>query len=117
MSEKKSEKDQRLKPSDFQITRASDYKIVYANSIRVGMSTWDIQMGFGRLDTIPDPTRTGPATKIEDLVGVVITPTNAKVLATILKQIVDDYEEAFGKLEMRSDLLLPVDMDGNLSKD
>ena len=103
------------KPSDINLVKAADYKIVYANHIRVGMTMWDIQIGFAHNVAVPEPT---PEAKlpVTDLVGVTLTVANAKVLATILNNIVRDYEGRFGKIEIKSEFLDPVDIHGNIIK-
>src|SRR5437667_4742413 len=100
---------QLLSPLDMEITRAPDYKVVYANNIRVGHTAWDIQIALGHMDAVPNPAIPVKA-RVEDLVALVLTPANAKALSLILTKIVQDYEAAVGKIEVSDSLLQPRDL-------
>jgi hypothetical protein len=83
-------------------TKAADYKNVYTNVVRSGVTPFDIRLVCGQvLD--PDPETHGQ--RSEDLVGLIMSPEEAKSLLQILQGAINGYEQLYGKIRDITPLL------------
>jgi Protein of unknown function (DUF3467) len=73
------------------LSKSSDYRESYANSVQVRVSVWDFLLNFGiaHQDT-PDHVN------VENNHGVYLSPQQAKALWNMLGQNLAQYEQAFG---------------------
>ena len=77
------------------LTKTSDYRDSYANSVQVRLSVWDFMMVFGTLQqTAPD------AVDVSNFQGIYISPQQAKALHSILSHNLQQYEAAFGTISL-----------------
>jgi hypothetical protein len=76
------------------ITKAPDFKIVYSNVVRSGVSPWDIRLVFGQIGESDEQIPVA-----EDLVTVVMSPPQAKSVLQILGGIIQSYEAIFGEIK------------------
>lgn len=77
------------------IANTADYRETYANSLQVRMSLYDFQLMFGTFSqTTPDTVN------IINFQGVYLSPPNAKILANLLVQHVQQYEATFGEIHL-----------------
>jgi hypothetical protein len=77
------------------LNRTADYREGYANSVQVRVNLWDFFLSFGVLDqTSPDNVQ------IHNFTGVYLSPQQAKALANVLNQNVQQYESAFGEIRL-----------------
>jgi hypothetical protein len=77
------------------LTNAPDYRVNYANSVQVRVNLWDFFLSFGMLEQhAPD------AVQIVNFQGVFLSPQQAKALANVLNQNVQQYENAFGEIHL-----------------
>ena len=77
------------------IATTPDYRETYANSLQVRMSLYDFLLLFGTFNqTAPDTVN------ISNFQGVYLSPQNAKILANLLLQHVQQYEAAFGEIRI-----------------
>jgi Protein of unknown function (DUF3467) len=76
--------------------RASDFRVVYANSVRLGVSPWDFSFIFGQniIDILDD-------LHVEDRISVTLSPQTAKAMAEILNRHIEEYEQQFGEIRYR----------------
>lgn len=74
-------------------SRADRYDVFYANNTEVGVSPWDMRFKFAQL-------MGGDETNIflEDQCDVVLSLQHAKALGIIIRQHINSYEAAYGKL-------------------
>jgi flagellar protein FlaG len=86
---------QQAPPTKIQLTRKEGYRDNYANSVQVRMSLWDFFLVFGTLDQ-PGPD----AVTIECFQGIYLSPQQAKALLNVLQQNVQQYESAFGEINL-----------------
>jgi flagellar protein FlaG len=78
-----------------QISATPDYRENYANSLQVRMSLYDFMLMFGTFNqTTPD------SVNIVNFQGVYLSPQNAKILANLLNQHVQQYEATFGEIRL-----------------
>jgi flagellar protein FlaG len=78
-----------------QLSNTNDYREGYANSVQVRVSLWDFFLMFGTINqTAPD------SVSIQNFQGVFISPQQAKALANVLTQNVQQYESAFGEIKL-----------------
>lgn len=75
--------------------RTDRFRQVYANNMRVNMSTWDLGITFGEI--IGD--RDGQPI-IEETVRVLMTKEIAKVLQMILKGHIEAFEAQYGEIKI-----------------
>ena len=78
-----------------QLASTSDYREGYANSVQLRMSLWDFFLSFGTINqTAPD------AVSIVNFQGIYLSPQQAKALANVLNQNLQQYEAAFGEIRL-----------------
>ena len=93
-----------------QLSSTADYRDTYANSVQVRVSLWDFFLLFGIANqSAPD------AVSIQNFQGVFLSPQQAKALANVLNQNVQQYESTFGEIKLEpkapdpfNKLLLPL---------
>lgn len=77
------------------IANTADYRENYANSLQVRMSLYDFLLMFGTFSqTTPDTVN------IINFQGVYLSPQNAKILANLLVQHIQQYEATFGEIHL-----------------
>jgi hypothetical protein len=77
------------------LNKAPDYRENYANSVQVRVNLWDFFLSFGLLDqTTPE------AVQIHNFQGIYLSPQQAKALANVLVQNLQQYENAFGEIRL-----------------
>ena len=82
-------------PTKIQLTNSADYREHYANSVQVRVNLWDFFLMFGTINqTAPD------AVNISNFQGVYLSPQQAKALANLLNQNIQQYESAFGEIRL-----------------
>ncbi len=85
------------------LSKSDEYRERYANSVQVRVSLWDFFLSFGLLDqTAPDNVQ------IQNFQGVFLSPQQAKALANVLQQNVQQYESAFGEIRLEPQAGGPV---------
>jgi Protein of unknown function (DUF3467) len=76
-----------------QLSKSSDYRETYANSVQVRVSVWDFFLNFGIAhQDSPDQVN------VENHHGVYLSPQQAKALWNMLGQNLAQYEQAFGAI-------------------
>jgi hypothetical protein len=78
-----------------QLSNTADYRESYANSVQVRLSLWDFFLTFG---TIDQPA--ADLVNIHNFQGIFLSPQQAKALANVLNQNVQQYESAFGEIKL-----------------
>ena len=82
-------------PAKIQLSNTADYRETYANSVQVRVSLWDFFLSFGTINqTAPD------AVNIVNFQGIYLSPQQAKALANVLNQNLQQYEAAFGEIRL-----------------
>ncbi len=77
------------------LVRSEEYRESYANSVQVRASVWDFFLGFGTM------TQTGPEEMtLETRQGIYVSPQQAKALARLLEQNLQQYEQTFGTISL-----------------
>jgi len=85
---------QQLSPK-IQLSATADYRENYANSVQVRVSLWDFFLLFGTINqTTPE------AVSIQNFSGIFLSPQQAKALANVLQQNIQQYESAFGEIKL-----------------
>ena len=78
-----------------QLSTTEHYRESYANSVQVRVSLWDFFLTFGTINqSSPE------AVQIHNFQGVYLSPQQAKALANVLHQNVQQYESAFGEIKL-----------------
>src|SRR3954470_19348710 len=77
------------------LTNSTEYRESYANSVQIHVSVWDFLLTFGRLQQ-----QTPELVEIKNFQNIYLSPQQAKALATILKQNIEQYEKAFGEIKL-----------------
>jgi len=82
-------------PPKISLSKGSEYRESYANSVQVRVSLWDFFLTFGLVDqTTPENVT------ISNFQGVYLSPQQAKALANVLQQNLSQYEAAFGEIKL-----------------
>jgi hypothetical protein len=83
-------------PANVEITKGPDYREAYANSVQVRANLWDFFLMFGTMN------QTGPdRVQIENFQGIYLSPQQAKALSNLLRQNLEQYEAAFGEIQLQ----------------
>ena len=77
------------------LTKTSDYRDSYANSVQVRLSVWDFMLIFGTLGN-----QTPDEISVENFQGIYLSPQQAKALQNILNHNVTQYEQTFGPISL-----------------
>ena len=78
------------------LTKSTDYRDNYANSVQVRVNLWDFFLSFGLLEqNAPDDVQ------IVSFQGIFLSPQQAKALANVLNQNIQQYESAFGEIHLQ----------------
>src|SRR6202167_4702996 len=86
-----------------QLATTADYREHYANSVQVRVSLWDFFLLFGTINqTAPD------SVSIHNYQGIFLSPQQAKALANVLNQNVQQYESTFGEIKLEPHASGPV---------
>src|SRR5947208_967866 len=89
-------------PKPGTLTRAPDFRTLFANQSRVRVAPGEVVMTFAIADELPNG-----GTILTELVGIALTPTHAKTLANILTETLKLYEETYGAIPPPSSI--PMD--------
>ncbi len=74
---------------------SDDYRERYANSVQLRASLYDFFLQFGIVSqAAPDMVT------IENFQGIFLSPQQAKALANVLQQNIQQYEAAFGEIRL-----------------
>lgn len=73
--------------------QSEDHQLIYANSTRIGISPWDVQITFGHV-----VEREAGKTVNVDKVTIVLTPSQAKAVVHNLSLTLKTYEDMFGEI-------------------
>jgi hypothetical protein len=82
-------------PAKLSLEQQPDYRESYANSVQIRVNLWDFFLMFGTVNqTAPD------AVTIQNFQGIYLSPQQAKALANLLNQNIQQYENAFGEIRI-----------------
>lgn len=82
-------------PTEITLHHTPDYRESYANSVQVRVSLWDFFLLFGTINqSAPDKV------SIANFQGLFLSPQQAKALANVLNQNIQQYETAFGEIKL-----------------
>ncbi len=82
-------------PPKITLEKAAEYRENYANSVQVRVNLWDFFLSFGVIDQ-----STPEAVTIRNFTGVYLSPQQAKALANVMNQNLQQYEAAFGEIKL-----------------
>jgi hypothetical protein len=81
-------------PAKIQMSNTPDYRERYANSVQLRVSLWDFFLLFGTMNQAQDGVH------LENFQGTYLSPQQAKALANVLNQNIQQYEAAFGEIRL-----------------
>src|SRR4051812_34210111 len=77
------------------LDKTPEYTENYANSVQGRVNLWDFFISFGLIQqTTPE------AVVIKNFQGIYLSPQQAKALANVLNQNLQQYESAFGEIKL-----------------
>ena len=86
-----------------QLCNTADYRENYSNSVQVRVSLWDFFLSFGTIvQNAPDNVQ------IHNFQGIFLSPQQAKALANVLAQNVQQYESTFGEIKLEPRAAGPI---------
>ncbi len=78
-----------------QLSNTAEYRESYSNSVQVRVSLWDFFLSFGTItQNAPDQVH------INNFQGIFLSPQQAKALANVLAQNLQQYESTFGEIKL-----------------
>ncbi|MCC7234088.1 MAG: DUF3467 domain-containing protein [Bryobacterales bacterium] len=82
-------------PTKVNLSQTPDYRESYANSVQVRVNLWDFFLMFGTIQqSVPEEVN------ITNFQGIYLSPQQAKALANLLQQNLQQYEAAFGTIQL-----------------
>lgn len=78
-----------------QLINTPEYRENYANSVQVRVNLWDFLLLFGRVNQ-----STPENVSIHNFQAIYVSPQQAKALLNVLQQNVQQYETAFGEIQL-----------------
>ncbi len=84
-----------MQPQKLELIKREDYREDYANSVQLRANLWDFFLLFGKADQ-----KSQEEVQIENFQGVYLSPQQAKALLNLLRQNVQQYEQAFGEIRL-----------------
>lgn len=82
-------------PTKVQLSNSAEYRENYSNSVQVRVSLWDFFLSFGTINQ-----SAADSVSIVNFQGVFLSPQQAKALANLLSQNINQYEATFGKITL-----------------
>lgn len=76
--------------------RSDKFVTIYSNSAGLEVTPWDFRLTFGEMR----PQEGNKPPKIEQLVGVVMSPQHTKALLGVLATYVQEYEKNVGEIKL-----------------
>jgi len=80
------------------LTKSTDYRDSYANSVQIRLSIWDFFLVFGTVDSDVQPAP--DQIQITNFQGIYLSPQQAKALQSVLTQNLAQYEKTFGTISL-----------------
>ena len=77
------------------LTKTTDFRESYANSVQIRLSIWDFLLTFGTMDQ-----QVADQVQIENFQGIYLSPQQAKALSNLLNQNISQYEKTFGTIAL-----------------
>ncbi|MGA3187294.1 MAG: DUF3467 domain-containing protein [Bryobacteraceae bacterium] len=81
--------------TEITLLNSPDYRESYANSVQVRVSLWDFFLLFGTINQ-----QAQDKVSISNFQGLFLSPQQAKALANVLNQNIQQYESAFGEIKL-----------------
>ena len=77
------------------LVQTPDYRETYSNSVQVRVSVWDFQLAFGiATSDAPDQVT------VRNHHAIFLSPQQAKALHNVLRDHLQQYEQAFGPINL-----------------
>lgn len=83
-------------------TKAIDFRSIYSNNAVMLTGFFDVNMIFGEVQGVENE-----ALLVEQKVKLVMSPAQAKIFCLLVWQQINAYEDRFGKLEIKEEMLTP----------
>jgi len=80
-----------------QLSATPDYRETYANSVQIRLNVWDFFLVFGTVSQ-----SAADAVQIRNFQGIYLSPQQAKALANLLNQNIQQYEATFGEIKLEA---------------
>lgn len=77
------------------LTKTSEYRDSYANSVQVRLSVWDFFLVFGNIEQ-----EAADQVTINNFQGIYLSPQQAKALHNVLTHNLAQYEQTFGTISL-----------------
>jgi hypothetical protein len=83
--------------------RSEKFVTIYSNAANLDMSPWDFRFTFGEMKS-----ELGKMPKIEQAVGIVMSPQHAKAFSQMLAMHVQEYEKNVGEIKLPQPVPMPT---------
>ncbi|MEO8386547.1 MAG: DUF3467 domain-containing protein [Betaproteobacteria bacterium] len=93
MSVKKNDRRDTVQMEKAASIKSPHFRIIYSNNLRAGISDWDIQLTFGRLEEV-EIGKVAPV----DYAHIMMSPGFAKAVSLNLVETIRQYELRFGAI-------------------
>jgi len=80
-----------------QLSATPDYRETYANSVQIRLNVWDFFLVFGTVSQ-----SAADSVQIRNFQGIYLSPQQAKALANLMNQNIQQYEATFGEIKLEA---------------
>lgn len=85
------------KPKKISAITSNEYRQIYANNLAIRTTNWDLLFDFGKITSISEDD-----ISVEKLVGIVVSPQQAKAVSVQLASAISEFEKQFGEIRMET---------------
>jgi hypothetical protein len=84
------------KPKKISAITSNEYRQIYANNLSLRTTNWDLLFDFGKITSVSEDD-----VSVEKLVGIVVSPQQAKEISFQLTGAVSEFEKQFGEISTK----------------
>ena len=81
------------KPKKISAITSNEYRQIYANNLSLRTTNWDLLFDFGKITAVSDDD-----VSVEKLVGIIVSPQQAKAISSQLATAIGEFEKQFGEI-------------------
>jgi hypothetical protein len=84
------------KPKEISAITSNEYRQIYANNLSLRTTNWDLLFDFGKITSVSEDD-----VSVEKLVGIVVSPQQAKEISFQLTSALSEFEKQFGEISTK----------------
>ena len=84
------------KPKKVSAITSNEYRQIYVNNLLLRTADWDLLLDFGKITAVSDDD-----ISVEKLVGIIVSPQQAKAISSQLANAIREFEGQFGEIRTK----------------